>query len=215
MAESLPYLASYKNVDLLFDKIMAAQQPPAFTNRFLGDTLGLKSSGDRQLITLLKSLGFLDSAGKPTSEYGFLKNKNEAPRAIAAAVKRAFAPLFAANENAHELDGENLKGLVAQITGGDKNQTSKTVGTLKALLNKADFSKLGNDILDPLNDEDDEEEEQEIDEPERAKEGRKKNSAASKSLRPEFHYNLQIHLPSNASEEVYLRIFNAIRKTFQ
>ncbi len=34
-------------------------------------------------------------------------------------------------------------------------------------------------------------------------------------LRPEFHYNLQIHLPSNGNEETYMNIFNAIRKVFK
>ena len=36
-----------------------------------------------------------------------------------------------------------------------------------------------------------------------------------KGLRTEFHYNIQVVLPSNATEDVYLNIFNAIRKTFQ
>ena len=36
-----------------------------------------------------------------------------------------------------------------------------------------------------------------------------------KPLRPEFHYNIQVHLPSNATEEAYLNIFNALRKAFQ
>ena len=34
-------------------------------------------------------------------------------------------------------------------------------------------------------------------------------------LRPEFHYNIHVHLPSNGTEETYLNIFNAIRKSFQ
>jgi hypothetical protein len=36
-----------------------------------------------------------------------------------------------------------------------------------------------------------------------------------KGLRAEFHYNIQVHLPANGTEETYLNIFNAIRKTFQ
>ena len=35
------------------------------------------------------------------------------------------------------------------------------------------------------------------------------------ALRPEFHYNIQVHLPANATEETYLNIFNALRKTFK
>ena len=34
-------------------------------------------------------------------------------------------------------------------------------------------------------------------------------------LRTEFHYNIQVQLPSNGTEETYLNIFNALRKTFQ
>jgi len=34
-------------------------------------------------------------------------------------------------------------------------------------------------------------------------------------LRAEFQYVIQIQLPSNGSEDTYLNIFNAIRKTFQ
>jgi hypothetical protein len=40
-------------------------------------------------------------------------------------------------------------------------------------------------------------------------------SRKPKGLRTEFHYNIQVVLPSNATEDVYLKIFNAIRKTFQ
>ena len=65
MPQELPYLPSYKNVALLFEKIRSAKVPEAFTQKYLNETLGLKSSGDRALITLLKTLGFIDNAGKP------------------------------------------------------------------------------------------------------------------------------------------------------
>jgi hypothetical protein len=45
--------------------------------------------------------------------------------------------------------------------------------------------------------------------------GRATPRPASRGMRTEFHYNLQIHLPANGNEETYLNIFNAIRKTFQ
>jgi len=34
------------------------------------------------------------------------------------------------------------------------------------------------------------------------------------SLRPDFHFNIQIHLPANGTEDTYLNIFNALRRTF-
>src|SRR5437867_13437797 len=104
MATELPYLNSYKNVGKLFDKIAAAAKPEAFTHRFLSDTLGLKSvTSDRPLIPLLRALGFIDSASKPTADYNLLKNPAKRGAAIAASLRKTYKPLFDANEKAHEL----------------------------------------------------------------------------------------------------------------
>ena len=43
----------------------------------------------------------------------------------------------------------------------------------------------------------------------------KKMKGQVKGLRTEFHYNIQVHLPANGTEEVYLNIFNALRRVFQ
>jgi hypothetical protein len=42
-----------------------------------------------------------------------------------------------------------------------------------------------------------------------------KTKKLGKGLRTEFHYNIQIHLPANGTEEMYLNIFNALRRVFQ
>lgn len=205
MASELPYLASYKNVATLFSKISSAKRPDAFTTRYLANTLGLKGSNDRALISLLKTLGFLDQAGKPTPAYGALKNPDEAPKAIAAAIRTAYEPLFSANEDAHKLSSEALKGLIAQVAGTDKSMTARIAGTFNALVKVADFTGVSSLTSDEeADDEADEEEKEE-----------KKTVVRKTSLRPEFHYNIQVHLPSNGSEETYLNIFNAIRKTFK
>jgi hypothetical protein len=92
LAKELPYLPSYKNVAKLFQKIDAAKKPEALTTRVLSETFGISGSGDRPLITLMKTLGFLDPSGKPTAQYDFLKNPTEAPFAIASGVRKAYAP---------------------------------------------------------------------------------------------------------------------------
>jgi len=120
LAKDLFYLASYKNVDKLFEKIEAAKAPEAFTNAYLTDTIGLKSTTDRPLINMLKKMGFIDAAGRPTDKYALLKNKNVAKAAIADALRRVYEPLFEANEKANELGIEELKGLIAQITGAEQ-----------------------------------------------------------------------------------------------
>jgi hypothetical protein len=203
MAADLPYLPTYKNVEELFKRIASAKQPDAFTTRFLTETIGLKGTGDRALITLLKTLGFLDQGGRPTEEYGALKNPSEAPRAIGRATKRAFAPLFAANENAHTLPAQDLRGLIAQVAGSDGGLTSKISGTFNALAKLSEF-RTADTNGEAAKDDSDEAPAQPLHE----------ERKAFGVLRPEFHYNIQVHLPANSSEETYLNIFNALRKAF-
>lgn len=109
MAKGLFYPASYKNVGKLFATILTAKAPEAFTTVFLTDTIGLESTADRQLISMLKKLGFLEAGGSPTETYGLLKNKDTRGAAIADGLRKAYAPLFEANEKANDLTPEQLK----------------------------------------------------------------------------------------------------------
>lgn len=211
MPSQLPYLNTYKNVGKLFEKIHTAKRPEALTNKFLYDTLGLKSTNDRPLIALLKTLGFLDGAGNPTPAYDALKaEKKVAAQAIARGIRRGYAPLFEANEKANELGREQLKGLVAQVAGTDTNTTAKIVGTLISLLSLADFSE---GETQPRGEEIGAEETNDTAEEEETGAG----IAALKfsGMNHQFHYNIQVHLPANGSEETYMNIFNALRKVFK
>jgi hypothetical protein len=143
MPASLPYLSSYKNVSTLFEKIASAKIPDAFTTRYLADVLGLKGTNDRPMISLLKTMGFLDQGGKPTLEYGKLKNQTLAPKAIADGIRRAYEPLFAADEEANALSSDALKGLISQVAGTDDSMTVRIAGTFAALAKQGDFSGNG------------------------------------------------------------------------
>lgn len=215
MATSLPYLSSYKNVDKLFSGIAAAKVPESFTQAFLSQTLGLKASSDRPLIPLMRSLGFIDASGRPTPEYRLLKNPTAAKGAVAAAIKRAYAPLFASNESANNLSSEQLRGLISQVAGTDEEMTKRIAYTFTALVKSGDFKASGSAkaaAAAAAIDASDEEVEEESDFVDiKIKNPRQPSSG----LRTEFHYNLQIHLPANGSEETYLNIFNSLRKVFQ
>ena len=150
MAKDLFYLASYKNVGKLFEKIETAKAPEAFTTNYLTDVIGLKSTADRALINMLKKLGFLDPGGRPTESYNLLKNKDVAGAAIADGLRKAYAPLFEANEKANELSPDLMKGLISQITGSDKI-VGQIAYTFNALAKNADFSKsLVTEVIIPL-----------------------------------------------------------------
>lgn len=214
MAKDLPYVGVPGKISDLFKKIADAKVPDSFTQSYLSDTLGFKGKNDRALIGLLKSMGILDSSGKPTARYRELKNDSSKSRAIGEGVREAYSLLYDSNENAHDLNAENLRGLVAQVSGADKDHVVRITSTLTSLIKEANFEKL------KLNDDSDEQENDE----EALVETSASVSAAKKNLQSkskfsqsnsEFHFNIQVHLPNNGTEETYLNIFNAIREAFQ
>lgn len=209
MAKDLFYLPTYKNVGTLFEKIHTAKAPEAFTTRYLSDVIGLKGTNDRNLINMLKKLGFLDASGRPTGTYGLLKNKDVAGAAIADGLRKAYAPLFEANEKAHELPLEQLKGLVSQITGTDSKGASSIAYTFNAIAKNADFTRASSLTGDQSNIEA---------KPEINGDEKLSNVPvplmAPNGFRSDFYFNIQIHLPTNGTEETYLNIFNALRRTF-
>lgn len=206
MPTSLPYLSSNKNLPVLFQKIQSAKVPEKFNREFLQTTIGLKGSNDRSYIPFLRTLGFIDQSGTPTVAYRLLKSEDTARAAIGDAVRTAYGPLFEADEKANALSSDRLKGLVAQVAGTDDEMTSRIASTFSSIVRLGEFNG-------PVRAGKDQEEEQD-EEPIREREVAGAQKGA-KPLRPEFHYNIQIHLPANGSEDVYLSIFNALRKVFQ
>lgn len=204
MTASFPYLASNKNVGLLFEKIKAAKAPDKFTHTFLTTTIGLKGTNDRQLIPLLRNMGFIDQSGTPLPSYNLLKGHKPAV-ALASGIRHAYAPLFDADQDAHKLPAERLKGLISQVGGLDADATARIAQTFNALVKIADFESETHHT--PYA------EKIAVVEPQPAEQVSVPRGPGG--LRTEFHYNIQIHLPANGNEETYLNIFNAIRKTFQ
>ncbi len=209
MAVSLPYLVSNKNVPALFEKIASAKVPDNFNREFLQTTIGLKASNDRALIPLLRNFGFIEQSGAPTNNYRLLKG-DRSRAVLADGIRKAYQPLFDADQEANKLASEKLKSLVSQVAGTDDDLTGRIASTFSTLVKIADFDSPSlpksdegskHEKADGVSSHNDAEEHVEIPKP--------------KGLRTEFHYNIQVHLPSNGTEEVYLNIFNALRKTFQ
>lgn len=135
MAESLPYMVNIGTLKKALKKIAEASTPDRFTQDYLGETLGMKGGTARTVIPFLKKAGFLDANGVPTEWYREFRNPTLSGQAAAKALRKAYAPLFASNENAHKLGDTDLRGLVLQSTGLDHDSRVVTaiVGTFKAL----------------------------------------------------------------------------------
>ena len=143
MPVQLPYLSSYKNVSLLFDKIASARIPETFNHQFLQDTIGLKSTSDRPLIPFLRNLGFIDTANKPTPKYSLLKGSGDQRRtAIAEGLRQAYRPLFDSDEKAWEHTGDKLRSLVSQVAGTDEDMSALIANTFAAVAKLGDFKSV-------------------------------------------------------------------------
>lgn len=141
MASKLPYLASPGVVGKTLNKIQEARRPDRFTQDFLGTKLGLSGGSAMAMIPLLKKIGFLSSDGTPTARYDQFRNAATQGAAMSAGLRDAYAELYDRNEYAHDLTKEKLAGLVMEITGASKDDstTKLTVSTFWALKDFADF----------------------------------------------------------------------------
>jgi hypothetical protein len=139
---TLPYVPSYGAITKALNKIKAAQTPPRFTQDYLGTTLDMPGGTAKPVIPFLKRTGFLGSDGTPTELYKRFRNPAQSGAAAAEALRTGYKPLYAINEYAHNAKDADLKGLIVQATGAEKD--SKTVqatfGSFKALKSFADFS---------------------------------------------------------------------------
>lgn len=142
MSISLPYLSSPGTVDSLLKKIKEAAKPPRFTTDFVNTVLQLKGGTGASVPPFLKKTGFLNSDGTPAPLYDRLRNDATTGAALADAIRTGYKPLYQVNEYAHKLSDAELKGLLLQVTGLEKdNRVVELIfGTLKRLIKHADFN---------------------------------------------------------------------------
>lgn len=143
MAEAkVPYMMAYGNLTKALERIRTAQTPPRFTQDFLETKLNLKGGGARPVIPFLKRTGFLGADGTPTRLYKRYRGTTEEAGAAAAdALRTGYTPLYEVNEYVHDVNDEDLKAIIVQVTGMDANSSTlpAVVGSFKALRAVADF----------------------------------------------------------------------------
>ena len=89
MALPTSYLTSTKNLEAMLNAIKSAQAPEKFTQAFL-ESLEFKSTADRLVICVLKSIGFLDEGGKPTDRYFRFLDQTQSAKVLAEGVRDAY-----------------------------------------------------------------------------------------------------------------------------
>ena len=138
---TLPYVPAYGNISKALDKIKAASTPPRFTQDFLGTTLGMTGGSAKPVIPFLKRTGFLGTDGAPTDLYRRFRNSAESGAAAAEALRTGYRSLYEINEYVHDAKDPEVRGLIVQVTGAEKDSeiVQRIMGSFKALRALADF----------------------------------------------------------------------------
>ena len=94
-------------------------------------------------------------------------------------------------------DDTEIRGAISRVTGKEEDDVKRMSATFKALCNYADFNETNEDNTMPN-----------IEEPEPMN---TIFSTPNNNELPEFHYNIQIHLPATTDISVYNAIFKSIK----
>ena len=149
MAEYLTYLASPRTVDTLFSKIITAAVPDRFTKEFVEKTLGIKGGTGAATIPFLKRLGLLNTDGSPNDNYKKFRNPSASANILGKCIKNTYSEIYRVNENAHNVNDNDLKGIIVQITGlpADSRTVELTISTFKNLKKYAKFDSSEDEVI--------------------------------------------------------------------
>lgn len=200
MAVEYPaYVNGYGGIPKVFAAIREAAVPPKFTQDFLSDVLGLKSSSYRAMIPLMKKLGFIDPANVPTQAYRDVRDAAQAGRVIAARMREAYKVLFNASEYIYKLDKPALVAKLRTVLGAGEDDANiqYVAGTFTELSKMAAWdgtpAPKPNPPADPH-----------------------KNGGAggaSKELdKIRLSYTINLNLPATTEIEVFNAIFKSLRE---
>ena len=187
------------NIPAIFAKIRSAGTPPKFTHDFLSATLGFKGSGDRGVIKLLRSMGFLTSDGTPTSRYNDYRSNLEGGRAVADGLREAYPGVFLADTGAHERSTTELTEIFKRVSGKGEASALKMASTFKALAALGEWTSREIAPTPPAVTAAGGE----------AAPERPARSASKSTL--SLHHDVHIHLPSTSDVSVYTAIFRALK----
>lgn len=200
------YLNTTKNFDKIMNSILNAKAPERFTNKFLED-LGFKSSNDRLLIGVLKSIGLLDENSQPTQRYYEFLDQSKSKKVIREGIEEAYEDLFNVKKDAQNMTNDEVKNKLKTLTQGQKgDKVIRCMAmTFKTLCDYADWTEETNkDKIENVE--------------ARPKQNENKhkinndNSSMEKETKMNLHYNIQIHLPETTNMAVYDAIFQSLKQ---
>jgi hypothetical protein len=130
---TLPYVTAPGNIEKALNGIRAAETPDRVTQDFVKTILKIPGGSGNQMASYLKKIGFVNNDGSPSDVYRRFRNPTTSGEAALEALRAGYGPLYKRNEYMHELNENDLKGLVIEVTGQSKD--SSVPGNVVAAIN--------------------------------------------------------------------------------
>lgn len=203
MAIPTSYLTSAKNLGGILNSIVGAQAPEKFTTRFL-ESLDYKTSADRLIIGVLKSLGFLADDGRPTQRYYDYLDQTQSEIVMAQAIRDAYSDLFQINKQANKMSKSEVMNKFKTLSQDQYSEAvlDKMAMTFIALCGHGDFETAAADRQT----------EEKAESAEDAKTPPPLEGAPKEFTLGGLVYNIQLILPESRDPKVYDALFEALRR---
>jgi len=196
-----PYTPNPAVIKTFFAKIRNAGVPDKVTIKYI-EALGFKSKNDRNILTILKSIGMVDAAGTPTSVWKGYRAKGTGERVLAQALKRAYADLFKTYPDADRKDTEALRNFFSAKTSVADTTLGLMVRTFKNLAELADFEGEAPE----------DQEDEEVEKPHRPIARLRALPLPESPNHPAVNINIQLQLPATEDGTIYEKLFAAMEK---
>lgn len=141
MVENLPYCTSVGTLEKMLEKIRDASVPERFTQDFVSTKLAMKGGTPMSVIPFIKKMRFVGSDGIPTELYREFRNPAKSRITMARAFRKLYERLYEMNEYVHDATDHEVKGLITQCTGAQKDSAvgKYTLSTFNTLRKLSDF----------------------------------------------------------------------------
>ena len=205
MAAKVPsaYLQAAGRTEEYFKAIQKGTAPPRFTTEFLAN-MGFKSKNDRQLITVLKALNFLDESNVPTQAYREYLDPKRGKIVLGKQILLAYEGIFELNRDAHKEKASDLQGSFKSVANASEPVANWMALTFTNLCALADIDGARKGLVE-----------------EEPKKEAKKDKEEAKHTDADTHgppsplglsYHIELHLPNTTDIEVFRAIFKALKE---
>jgi hypothetical protein len=196
MAIEVPYTSKPEDVTRLLQLLPTTKVPADKIDAGYLKSLGFSTGSGKHLLNILKMLGFIDEAGKPSATWSAYAVDGKRGLVLASAIKRAYPELFASVLCPYLEDDEVLFDFLKRNVKASPREMELMLQTFRNLVEPADFQDLlyqegSKETVHPTGED---------------------RTGLKVKVNPDLQINLQVHIDPETSDEKIETIFKNMRK---